>query len=413
MYIWILNHHAREYGRHPSLAKYLSESGENVTLFSSSFLHNTFKETKKYRDGEYYREEEKDNYKRVYIKTPPYRGNGIRRLLNQLSFSKNAYKVGKKKLQIESTPEVVIGSSVHLFTGLTAYLLAKKANAKFVFEIRDIWPQTLVDLGALKKDSIVTKIFEKIEKFLYKKADLIVSVLPDGEKHITKYGIAKEKVLYLPNGIDINSYQNALKKEINNGEIKQFFANKKGSFIVSYTGAHGVANGLDTPIEAAALLQSVKTDKKIEFLFVGDGPQKENLKKIAKEKKINNVTFIDRVEKDQVAHILNLSDVCLFHLNKTPVFKYGISSNKLFDYMISGKPMIFAVETSYDFVKQAKNGISIQPESPIEMKEAILTLARTDPKTMKTMGANGVSFVKERHDLKKLSLKLKNSLTRK
>lgn len=413
MYIWILNHHAREYGRHPSLAKYLAESGENVTLFSSSFLHNTFKETKNYRDGEYYQEEEKDNYKRVYIKTPPYRGNGIKRLLNQISFSKNAYKVGKKKLQTESTPEVVIGSSVHLFTGIAAYFLAKKANAKFVFEIRDIWPQTLVDLGALKKDSFATKVFEKIEKFLYKKADLIVSVLPNGENHINKYGISREKVLYLPNGIDVNSHQFALKKELNNLEIKQFFKNKQESFIVSYTGAHGVANGLDTPLEAAALLQSVKTDKKIEFLFVGDGPEKEKLKQIAKEKKLYNVTFIDRVEKDQVAHILNLSDVCLFHLNKTPVFKYGISSNKLFDYMISGKPMIFAVDTSYDFVEQAGNGISIQPENPVEMKEAILTLARTDPKTMKTMGENGVSFVKERHDLKKLSLKLKNSLIRK
>ncbi len=306
MYIWILNHHAREYGRHPSLAKYLAENGENVTLFSSSFLHNTFKETKNYRDGEYYQEEEKDNYKRVYIKTPPYSGNGIKRLLNQLSFSKNAYKVGKKKLQIESTPEVVIGSSVHLFTGISAYFLARKANAKFVFEIRDIWPQTLVDLGALKKDSIVTKVFEKIEKFLYKKADLIVSVLPDGEKHIKKYGITSEKVLYLPNGIDVNNHQNALTKELKSIEIKQFFKDKKESFIISYTGAHGVANGLDTPLEAAALLQLVKTDKKIEFLFVGDGPEKEKLKQIAKEKNLNNVTFIDRVEKDQVAHILNL-----------------------------------------------------------------------------------------------------------
>src|SRR5690625_3998025 len=127
---------------------------------------------------------------------------------------------------------------------------------------------------------------------------------------------------------------------------------------------------------------------------------------------LDNVTFLNRVEKNQVNHILKHSDVCLFHLNKTPVFKYGISSNKLFDYMISGKPMVFAVETSFDFAKESGNGISIEPENPAKMKNAILDLKRKSKNKLEKIGDNGIQFVQENHDLKKLALKLKEYMSR-
>lgn len=402
--IWLMNHHARDYGRHPSLAKYLAEDGSDVTLFSASFLHNTFEETKRYKKTEYYLEEKIDDYERVYIKTPSYQNNGIKRLKNQLVFALRSYKAGKKKIETETTPEVIMGSSVHLFTGLSAYFLSKKSNAKFLFEIRDVWPQTLIDLGAIRKNSIVTKFFERIEKFLYKKADLIVSVLPNAEDHITKYNIDKNKIVYLPNGIDINNFNQALQSKFTAIEASEYFAENKNSFIVSYTGAHGVANGLDTLLKTAKLFEK---DSNVKFLLVGDGPEKNKLLKQASELNLTNVTFLERVEKTQVAHILDKSDVCLFHLNKTPVFKYGISSNKLFDYMISGKPMIFAVETSFDFSLESKNGISIEPENPNEMKKAISKLQSMTQEELKLMGENGIKFVEEHHDIQKISLKLK------
>lgn len=403
MNIWILNHHARDYGRHPSLAKYLTESGEQVQLFSASFLHNTFKESKRYDKNQYYVEETHNDYNRVYIKTPKYQGNGIKRLINQLVFSYRAYKVGKKKIRTESTPQIIIGSSVHLFTGVAAYFLTRKANAKFIFEIRDVWPQTLVDLGALKKNSLPTKTFEFIEKFLYKRADLIVSVLPDGEKHIVKYGIDTSKVMYLPNGIDVSVFEDSLKSENLSPELTQYFERNKEKFILTYAGSHGNANGLDTLIRSAKLLES---EKDIEFLFVGDGPEKKKVLDLAKKLNLNNVTFIDRVEKNQVAIILEKSDGCIFHLNRTPVFNYGISSNKLFDYMISAKPMIFAVETSFNFVEASKNGISVAPESPEDMSNAIKSLVSQDVQVLKEMGENGKDFVIKNHDYKILSKQL-------
>lgn len=403
MNIWILNHHAGDSGRHPTLAKELAEKEHNVQLFSSSFLHNTFEESINYKNNEFYQEKETNNYRRIFIKTPKYYSNGFRRLINQLSFSYRAYQVGRKKLKEESTPEVIIGSSVHLFTGLTAFFLAKKANAKFVFEVRDIWPQTLVDLGALKENSIVTKVFKYIESFLYKKADLIISLLPNADEHIVKYGVSRDKISYVPNGLDVKAFNESIKNEQLNKQLKDYFNENKENLILTYTGAHGVANGLDTIINTANLL---KKHKSIKFLLVGDGPEKNALIKLSRQYKLDNVTFISRVEKNQVAKILENSDVCLFHLKDTPVFKYGLSSNKLFDYMYSGRPMIFAVNTSYNFAEESQSGIQISPESPKEMANTILELSEMPMSKLTEMGKSGKEFVLENHDYRILAERL-------
>src|SRR5699024_8887774 len=118
---------------------------------------------------------------------------------------------------------------------------------------------------------------------------------------------------------------------------------------------------------------------KTHILLIGDGPQKNKLMEQALKLNINNVSFLNKVKKNQIPHVLKKSDACLFHLASTPVFKYGISSNKLFDYMMSGKPMIFAVDTSYDFAKEANNGISIMPENPEEMAKSITILKEMSP----------------------------------
>lgn len=340
MKIWILNHHAAgNEGRHPSFAKYLSLLGADVTLFTSSFMHNSYKESQKYNGKQYYKEIEVNNYKKVFFKTPPYFNNGAERLINQLCFLYRTYKYGKQKLKVESTPNVIIGSSVHLFTAVSAYLLSRKSTSKFVFEIRDIWPQTLIDLGALKENSIVAKVLKKIEVFLYNKADLIVSVLPNADEHIKKYGIDENKIVYIPNGIDLKKYEESLNSVFSADEAKSFFEKHKNEFIVTFTGAHGIANGLNTVVNAARELEELEKNEtyKSHILLVGDGPEKKSLLSQSNKYNLSNITFLNRVKRDQVAHILQMSNCSLFHLRYTPVFQYGLSSNKLFDYMISGK----------------------------------------------------------------------------
>ncbi|RPF54209.1 glycosyltransferase family 4 protein [Aquisalibacillus elongatus] len=416
MNLWIFNHHAGESGRHPSFSYYLNKKGVNVTLFSSSFIHNSYTEIKEYNSLEYFKTEEKDGYKRVYIKTPRYHNNGAKRLWNQIMFAYRSFKASKVLLKNKDKPEVIVGSSVHLFTGLSAYYLSRKVGSKFVFEIRDVWPQTLVDLGALKEKSLVTKIFRSIEKFLYNKADKIISVLPHGYRHISKYGISRDKVIYIPNGIDLKSSNK--KVGFLAEEPKSFFESNSKKFIITFTGAHGLANGLKTVVRAASELEKMEENKHIKshILLVGDGPEKNNLIELAKQLNLKNITFLNKVNKDQVPHILQHSDVCLFHLKSTPVFKYGLSSNKLFDYMNSGKPMIFAADTSYDFAEEAQNGISIPAESPKQIAESILELKRKMPEELYEMGQNGKKFVTSKHDLEKLAdgvLEVCETITRK
>lgn len=414
MNIWILNHHAREEGRHPSIAKYLSEEGVDVTLYSSSFLHNTFEETKSFNKNTTFLIENKEQYKRVYIKTPAYKGNGIKRLINQVSFAYRAFKAGKYIGKADKKPDVIIGSSVHLFTGLAAYFLSKKLKASFVFEIRDLWPQTLIDLGALKEKSPITKVFKMIEKFLYKKADMIISVLPNAHDYITKLNIPAEKIKYIPNGIDLNYYNESISKGFIAEEAIGFFNENEEKFIVTFAGSHGIANGLDTVVKAAReLLETEKDDEyKTQILLIGDGPEKVNLRKMAKEYKLDNLTFLNKIDRSQVPHVLKKSNLCLFHLNDTPVFNYGLSSNKLFDYMISGKPMLFAVETSYNFAKEAGNGIGIGSENPKAMAEAIYELKNKSKSDLDLMGESGINFVKENHDLRVLASHLLLSLSK-
>ncbi|MBS4192613.1 glycosyltransferase family 4 protein [Bacillus sp. FJAT-49705] len=408
MRIWILNHHAVKLGRHPGFAKYLTKLGAQVSLFSASFLHNQFVETKDYGPNEFFIKENESGYDRVHIKTPKYYTNGKARLWNQIVFAYRAYKSGIAISKKEGAPDVILGSSVHLFTGLAAYFLSKKLKAKFVFEIRDLWPQTLIDLGALKEKSPVTKVFQSIEKFLYKKADKIISVLPNADEYITRLGIKKEKILYIPNGIDLDWHRESMSHDFTAEEAKQFFEKYQDHFIITFAGSHGTANGLDTVVKAAPLLAAAEEKHKVktQILLLGEGPEKNNLINMFKQTGCSNITFLNKVDRTQVPHILNQSDLCLFHLKYTPVFKYGISSNKLFDYMLSKKPMIFAVDTSYDFAKEAECGVSIQPDMPEKLVESILYLKNSDQEKRVQMGLNGEKFVEENHSLEKLAEKM-------
>ncbi|MFC3039869.1 glycosyltransferase family 4 protein [Virgibacillus xinjiangensis] len=411
MKIWLLNHHATgNEGRHPSFSKYFSELGVDVTLLTSSFLHNSYKETQEYKEREYYKEVKMDNYKKVFFKTPSYSSNGPKRLLNQLCFSYRAYRYGREKLKTESTPNIIMGSSVHLFTALAAYLLSRQATSKFVFEIRDIWPQTLIDLGALNEKSVFAKLLKKIEGFLYKKADLIVSVLPNAQNHIEKYQIDSDKIVYVPNGIDYPKYKDTLNSPFTATEARDFFRSHRDNFIVTFTGAHGLANGLTTVVKAAHELEMLEIDSsyKSHLLLVGDGPEKEQLVSLTKQYRLNNITFLDKVPRDQVGHILNNSDCCLFHLKSTPVFKYGLSSNKLFDYMMSEKPMLFAVDTSFDFAKEAENGLSIPSDSPSLMAKSIKEIKEMGEVERGKLGENGKRYVEQNHDYYKLTQRLLN-----
>jgi glycosyltransferase involved in cell wall biosynthesis len=400
MNIWIFNHYAITPDlpggtRHYDFAKELVKRGHEVAIFASGFSYLQHKELK-LASKEKFKVENVGGVNFVWIKTFPYQSNDWRRIINMVSYMNQAYWLGRKISNLNrgvSKPDIIIGSSVHLLAVLTAYQLSKYHKAEFVMEVRDLWPQTLVDMGRYKENNLIIKILRCLEVYLYARAKKIIVLLPLLQEYITSLKVKQSKIAWIPNGVDLERFK--------------YFEQKADTskFKVMYLGAHGEANALNTIIDAAKITQD-RGYKNIKYILIGDGSKKKEL--IARKNKLNieTVDFCPAVEKNYVSDVLHLADSLVFHLKKTEVFKYGISSNKLFDYMMSGKPLIFAVNTEGNLIKEVKNGISIPPENPELMAEAVIKLYQMSPGEREAMGQKGSEYVKKYHNISVLVDKL-------
>ncbi|MCX7922469.1 MAG: glycosyltransferase family 4 protein [Clostridia bacterium] len=401
--IWILNHYAIPPGepggtRHYDISKELVERGNDVSVFASSLRYQTKKEV--LGKKEKYRLDIINGVKFVWIKTFRYSGNDWRRVINMLSFAFNLFFISFKFKK----PDIIIGSSVHLFTCLSGYIISFIRRVPFILEIRDLWPQTLIDMGALKEKSITARVFRAIEYFLYKKALKIIVLLPNAGEYITKLGISSDKIVYIPNGVDIDRFD----KVIRSGEVSRpnnIFEKHSKNFNVTYLGVHGEANGLDTLVDAAKVLEKMGYGE-INIILIGDGPNKEKLIASAKEKGVSNIFFYNPVPKEQVPLILSWTHLNVFILKKLDTFKYGISANKLFDYLCSAKPMIFSCSSENDICKQANCGITVEPENPQELAKAIIEFYKMAECEREALGLNGRRYVENNHNIKSLANKL-------
>jgi glycosyltransferase involved in cell wall biosynthesis len=300
-------------------------------------------------------------------------------------------------------PDVIIGSSVHPFAVIAAWWLARRYKARFIFEVRDLWPQTPVDMGIMKPNSVMAKFLYIWEKFMYKKAEKIITLLPNAKDYITKLGIDLDKIVCIPNGVNLKNYDNYL-ENIEVPEIDSFIKKNDKKFKIIYAGAHGPANGLDVVINAAEILE--KEDPDVHFLMAGDGVDKNRIIENAKKIKITNITFLDSVKKSQVPIVLKSADLLLHCLKDLNVFKHGISPNKLNDYMASAKPIIMSVKASNDIVEEANAGLTVEPENPKALVEAIIKIKNMTPEERKEMGENGRRYVEKFHSIKVLADKL-------
>jgi glycosyltransferase involved in cell wall biosynthesis len=394
--IWILNAVAlkpNETGitRHYDLSKHMADKGHDITIFASSFLVYLFK----------WRDPKKKNYSEnvngvlfEWVWTLPYNGNGPKRLLNMMSYMLTAVKRGMQK---KEKPDVIVGSSVHLFACLAAYILSKLKGSTFIVEIRDLWPKTLIDFGAFSKNHPVALLFGWIEKFVYKKSEKIIVTLPGAYKYITSLGIPKDKIVYIPNGIDLDKIQeleNEASLEPTLDKIRENYTN-----IAMYLGSHGVANSLETIVNAA----SEFTRKDTAFVFVGEGPEKGNLKEQAQTLGLENVFFLDGIPKREVLSTLNLADVLMVSMLDTNLYQYGISLNKLNDYLLAGKPIIFSGRVFNDIVANAEAGITVTPESPEEFAKGLDSLLNLTSEEKQAIKLNGYRYLDEHHNIEKLS----------
>lgn len=383
MNIWIFNHHALTPDmsggtRHYDFAKELIKRGHSVTIVASSFHYSKYKEMRDYKNKDYLCEKI-DGIDFIWIKTPAYFGNGISRVRNMISYS---YKVLKyiPKLNL-SKPDIIVGSSVHLFAVWAAYKLSCRYNTPFIMEVRDLWPQTLIDMGISKWHPFIM-LLGWLEKFLYKKADKIISNLPYAYEYIGKL-VEKEKFIWISNGVDLSN-------------IKYTSKEKSNKFIISYTGAIGVANNLQILLEVT---KKLKDNENLYFRIVGEGAEKEKLKTFVKENNLSNVSIENSVPKNEVTNILQNSDILFLSLKDSPLYRFGISLNKLFDYMASGRVVIFAGNSKNNPIKDANAGYSIIPDDVEDLEKTILEIYNLSQEKRDAIGQKIRKYVEDNYSI--------------
>jgi len=306
----------------------------------------------------------------------------LRRVLNFLSFFFSSFLLGAV---LTRRPDLIIGTSPQFFCAVSAYLLSIIKRTPFVFEVRDIWPQSAVELGALK-NRFVIRVLEAIEMHLYRRAALIVIVAESTLEYLVEKGIDPEKVAIIPNGIDDGYLASATATP----EEVRTEAGLDGRFIVSYIGTHGMSHALGVVLQAAARLGD---DKAIHFLFIGEGAEKAALKEQAAAMRLSNVTFIDEQPREKLLAFYRASDLSLVPLKRLPIFRKVLPS-KLFELMGAGCPIICGVEgEAARLVERSEAGICIEPENAGALVDAILSL-RDDPALRSRMSGNGQDFVR-------------------
>lgn len=400
--VWILNHHAKgNGGRHDELARHLNKLGVKVVIIASSFNNSTHEY--KYKE-KYLVKEINDKLTYVWLRTSPkYFGNGIKRILNMISYMFMAKRRSKELFKLYGKPDAVIGSSVHPFAWEAAYSIAKKANADFYAEVRDLWPLSLVEVQGINEKHPLVKFFGILEKRAYKRSKKIITTMPYAYKFIMeKYGYPRNKIEWIANGIDTNVIDEALnnKDNILPDKLDAYLQN---NWCAVYTGSFVKSECVDFILEAADVLK--KRNENIKFAIVGSGHMKSKLLEMKKEKYLDNVEIFDRVTKNQVALIVKKAKVCLAAVRNLDIYRYGLSMNKMNDYLYSGNPTIFACNYK-NVVEESGGGISLDFGNAQAYADAIENIYNMKEEERNKMGEKGKEIIKKQYDTSILAQKL-------
>lgn len=380
--------------RHYDFGVELTRSGYRVRIFVANV---NLKMRRVVRDlgKNNWLEESLDGVFFEWVRTSTYVRNDWRRVLNMLNFSRHAYRAG---LDQQSRPDVVIGSSPHLFAALVGLRLARRYGARFILEVRDLWPQTLVDMTGVSERHPVVWGLRLIERHLYRQAEHVIVLAEGSIPYLVERGVPRERISYLPNGVHPDHFVSHLTTE----EARAKFGFDR--FTVVYAGAHGPANALHTVLDAAGRMEN---ESGIEFVLVGDGPAKPALEQQAREAGLTNVRFMAPIPKTDVPDLLAAADATVITLQDTKVFYYGVSPNKLFEYMAAGRPVMCAVPGDMaGLVAENGCGLTSPPEDGAHLAEQVRRLAAMPTPEREKMGERGRDLIRRRFSRPELARRL-------
>ena len=317
-----------------------------------------------------------------WVKTGTYEGNGVKRAITMFRFVGklwwNASKIVKK-----IHPDVIIASSTYPIDTFAAQRVAKKAKAKLIHEVHDMWPATLIELGGMAKTNPFVIAMQLGEDSAYKNSDFVVSLLPNTKKYMMEHGMAEQKFVWIPNGVVLEDWEKQVVLPKDCRKILEK-CRRKAKFIVGYFGGHAMSNALDTLIDTA---RSLKDNRDILFVLVGDGTEKSRLQ--GRAKGLSNILFLPSISKKYIPALLQKFDCVYIGAKKSTLYRFGISMNKLYDAMMGGKPILYAVTAANNYVEQYHCGISVEPESVEALKKGILQMLHMPLEQREKMGSNG------------------------
>lgn len=405
-HLWIINQYALPKGtagitRHGDLAHVLSKMGYRVTVFASGFDYLTRQRDRS--EGKSAHLTEHDGVNFVWLKTPSYQANDGKRIKNMVAFFKAMLLAGS--FGNYGRPDAILGSSPHLLSGLAGSLLATRYRKPFILELRDVWPDDLVALGALKEGSLTHKALQGLASHLYQRADKIITVPPKLHRYLANSGIRAEKIMPLPNGVFLDQQELKAVPE----SLNSLFAQEQERFKVVYMGAHGVANDLGNILKTAVIIREKKPElyAKLAFFLIGGGQQKEALEQEAKRLGLEHVHFHGPVDKAVVPSVTKKADALLVHLHEADTFnKFGRSPNKLYDYLAAARPVLYSTTDDSTILEQTGSGLTFEPNNPKAFAQALETVLTMPEAKRLAMGQAGRKAVEREHNLVKLAEQL-------
>lgn len=388
--VWIFNHYAtkmykEQAGRHYWFAKNLIKEGYTPKIFCASTIHNSDENIGSYRKNKY----STDTISKIpfiFVKTPIYINNGKQRIKNMFTFYKNLFSTAKEFSEIYGKPDIIIASSVHPLTLIAGIKIAKKFGIPCICEVRDLWPESIVAYGILKRTSIISKVLYFAERKIYENANSIIMTWEGGKEYIIDQGWSKDinlkKIKHISNGVVIKEFdQNSIDHIIDDSDL-----NHENYKNIVYAGSIRKVNNLGLLLDAAKIIEK-QGNSEIQFLIYGEGDEKSKLIERCKKENINNVIFKGAVPKRYVPSILKNAYVNILHNSSTSLDKYGQSQNKFFEYLAAGKCIVQTYSTGYSICEKYSCGISAPEQNAQEIAKAVITACANEEENYQ-MGKN-------------------------